>query len=96
MQPIITFLWFDDEAEEAANYYVSVFPDSRVTRVTHYLEASVQASGKPAAPRRGSGSRPRPRSWFPATTRPRSIASGRRSPPTPVLSSAAGAATATA
>lgn len=48
MQPIITFLWFDDEAEEAANYYVSVFPNSRVTRVTHYLEASVQASGKSA------------------------------------------------
>ena len=33
-QKITTFLWFDTQAEEAANFYVSLFKDSRVTRVT--------------------------------------------------------------
>jgi predicted 3-demethylubiquinone-9 3-methyltransferase (glyoxalase superfamily) len=33
-QKITPCLWFDGKAEEAANYYVSVFPDSAVTRVT--------------------------------------------------------------
>lgn len=31
MQPMTTCLWFDSEGEEAANYYVSVFPSSRIT-----------------------------------------------------------------
>lgn len=48
MQAITTYLWFDDEAEEAANYYVSVFPNSRITRVQHYPEAAVDVSGKTA------------------------------------------------
>lgn len=30
MQKIKTFLWFDTQAEEAANFYVSLFPDSKV------------------------------------------------------------------
>ncbi len=34
MQKIVTFLWFDDQAEEAANHYVSIFPDSKVLGVT--------------------------------------------------------------
>ena len=33
-QKITPFLWFDDEAEEAARFYVSLFPDSAVTGVT--------------------------------------------------------------
>ena len=33
-QKITTFLWFDKEAEEAANFYVALFPDSAVTKVT--------------------------------------------------------------
>ena len=33
MQKITPFLWYAKEAEEAATFYVSVFPDSRVTRV---------------------------------------------------------------
>ncbi|MDB5312982.1 MAG: uncharacterized protein JWO38_7184 [Gemmataceae bacterium] len=33
-QKITPFLWFDDQAEEAANFYVSLFPDSAVTGVT--------------------------------------------------------------
>ncbi|MGW0932444.1 VOC family protein [Streptomyces sp. NPDC002644] len=35
----ITCLWFDNQAEEAANYYVSVFPESRIERVDRYSEA---------------------------------------------------------
>jgi len=34
MQKISPFLWFDDQAEEAANLYVSLFEDSEVTHVT--------------------------------------------------------------
>jgi predicted 3-demethylubiquinone-9 3-methyltransferase (glyoxalase superfamily) len=30
------FLWFDHQAEEAANFYVSVFPDSRIVKVMRY------------------------------------------------------------
>ena len=33
-QKVTPFLWFDNQAEEAANIYVSLFPDSAVTRVT--------------------------------------------------------------
>jgi predicted 3-demethylubiquinone-9 3-methyltransferase (glyoxalase superfamily) len=32
-QKIVTFLWFDDQAEEAIEYYASVFPDSKVLSV---------------------------------------------------------------
>ena len=34
MQKITPFLWYSKEAEEAAAFYASIFPDSRVTRVT--------------------------------------------------------------
>src|SRR5690606_14840533 len=34
MQKITTFLWFDDNAEEAINFYTSVFPNSRMGGVT--------------------------------------------------------------
>lgn len=34
MQKITPFLWYSKEAEEAANFYASIFPDSSVTRVT--------------------------------------------------------------
>ena len=30
MQKIVTYLWFDNQAEEAMNYYISLFPDSKV------------------------------------------------------------------
>lgn len=38
-------LWFDTEALEAAEYYASVFPNSRVTNVTHYSEAGPREAG---------------------------------------------------
>jgi predicted 3-demethylubiquinone-9 3-methyltransferase (glyoxalase superfamily) len=34
MQTVTPFLWFDRQAEEAARFYVSLFPDSRIDRVT--------------------------------------------------------------
>ena len=48
MQPkIIPNLWFDTEAEEAANYYVSVFGgDSRVLKKVHYNEAVPSRAGE--------------------------------------------------
>jgi predicted 3-demethylubiquinone-9 3-methyltransferase (glyoxalase superfamily) len=36
---IVPNLWFDTQAEEAARFYCSVFPDSRIVGVTHYTEA---------------------------------------------------------
>jgi predicted 3-demethylubiquinone-9 3-methyltransferase (glyoxalase superfamily) len=36
---IVPCLWFDGQAEEAAQFYVSVFDRSRITRVTHYGKA---------------------------------------------------------
>jgi predicted 3-demethylubiquinone-9 3-methyltransferase (glyoxalase superfamily) len=47
MQKIITFLWFDDNAEEAVNFYVSVFKDSKVLSVSRYGEAGAEAAGRP-------------------------------------------------
>jgi len=35
-QKITTFLWFDSNAEEAATFYTSIFPDSRVTKVARW------------------------------------------------------------
>jgi predicted 3-demethylubiquinone-9 3-methyltransferase (glyoxalase superfamily) len=45
MQKITTWLWFDTEAEEAAEFYTSVFPDSRITDVSYYGEAGPRAAG---------------------------------------------------
>jgi predicted 3-demethylubiquinone-9 3-methyltransferase (glyoxalase superfamily) len=36
MQKLITSLWFDSQAEDAARFYCSIFENSRVNRVTHY------------------------------------------------------------
>jgi predicted 3-demethylubiquinone-9 3-methyltransferase (glyoxalase superfamily) len=36
IKSITPFLWFDSCAEEAANFYVSLFPDSRITHVSRY------------------------------------------------------------
>jgi len=42
---LTTCLWFDTEAEEAAAFYCSLFPDSAVTRTTHYGEAGPREAG---------------------------------------------------
>ena len=45
MQKITPFLWFDTQAEEAARFYVSVFPNSRIKTVTRYGDAGPGPSG---------------------------------------------------
>ena len=45
MQNITPFLWFDDNAEEAMNFYVSIFKNSRVGNVTRYGEAGPGPKG---------------------------------------------------
>jgi predicted 3-demethylubiquinone-9 3-methyltransferase (glyoxalase superfamily) len=47
MPKITPFLWFDTQAEEAAQYYVSIFKNSKVGIVTRYDEAGAKASGMP-------------------------------------------------
>ncbi|MGB2874444.1 MAG: VOC family protein [Gaiellaceae bacterium] len=45
MQHITPFLWFDDQAEEAASFYASVIPNSKILGVTQYGEAGPRAPG---------------------------------------------------
>jgi predicted 3-demethylubiquinone-9 3-methyltransferase (glyoxalase superfamily) len=45
MQKITPFLWFDNQAEEAMNFYVSIFKNSRVVKVTRYGEAGPGPKG---------------------------------------------------
>ncbi|HMF95898.1 MAG TPA: VOC family protein [Vicinamibacterales bacterium] len=45
LQPITPFLWFDGKAEEAMNFYVSIFPNSRTVGVTRYGEAGPGPKG---------------------------------------------------
>ncbi len=45
MQKISPCLWFDTEAEEAARFYTSVFPNSRIVDVAHYGEAGPREAG---------------------------------------------------
>ena len=45
MPRITPNLWFDTEARDAAEFYCSVFPDSKVTNVTHYGEAGPREAG---------------------------------------------------
>ena len=47
MQKITPFLWYDDKAEEAANFYVSLFKNSKIGSITRYDEAGAAASGRP-------------------------------------------------
>lgn len=47
MQKITPFLWFDNNAEEAVNFYTSLFKNSKVGNLTRYDEASAAASGQP-------------------------------------------------
>jgi len=43
--PITPSLWFDNDAEAAANFYTSVFDNSRIITVTHYTEAGPRPAG---------------------------------------------------
>jgi predicted 3-demethylubiquinone-9 3-methyltransferase (glyoxalase superfamily) len=46
MQKITPFLWFDDQAEEAMNFYVSIFKNSKVESVSRYGAAGPGQKGK--------------------------------------------------
>src|SRR5262245_9076095 len=48
MQKITPFLWFDDNAEEAAKFYVSLFKNSKIGQITRYEGEAAKAAGKPA------------------------------------------------
>jgi predicted 3-demethylubiquinone-9 3-methyltransferase (glyoxalase superfamily) len=39
MPRIIPNLWFDTQSEEAAEFYISIFPNSKITNISHYTEA---------------------------------------------------------
>jgi predicted 3-demethylubiquinone-9 3-methyltransferase (glyoxalase superfamily) len=45
MQKINPFLWFDDKAEEAMNFYISIFENSKVLNVSRYGEAGPGPKG---------------------------------------------------
>jgi predicted 3-demethylubiquinone-9 3-methyltransferase (glyoxalase superfamily) len=46
-QRISPFLWFNDEAEDAARFYVSIFANSKVTGTSRYGEEASEASRRP-------------------------------------------------
>lgn len=45
MQKISPFLWFNDQAEEATNFYTSIFPDSKILHVSRYGKAGPGPEG---------------------------------------------------
>jgi predicted 3-demethylubiquinone-9 3-methyltransferase (glyoxalase superfamily) len=45
MQKISPFLWFDSNAEEAANFYVSIFKDPKPLKIARYGEAGPGPAG---------------------------------------------------
>lgn len=47
MQKITPCLWFDDKAEEAAKFYVSIFKNSKRGHTTRYGDAGAKVSGRP-------------------------------------------------
>lgn len=46
-QKITPCLWFDDQAQQAAEFYLSVFPNSRIVNLSRYGEAGREVHGKP-------------------------------------------------
>jgi predicted 3-demethylubiquinone-9 3-methyltransferase (glyoxalase superfamily) len=42
MQKITPFLWFDDQAEEAAKFYVSIFKNSKIDKITRYPKEAAE------------------------------------------------------
>jgi predicted 3-demethylubiquinone-9 3-methyltransferase (glyoxalase superfamily) len=47
-QRITLMLWFDDQAEEAAAFYTSIFRNSRILATTRYTKDAEKAAGRPA------------------------------------------------
>lgn len=47
MKRLTPCIWFNDQAEQAAKFYCSVFKNSRITKVARYGESASRASGQP-------------------------------------------------
>ena len=47
MQQITPFLWFDNNAEEAVNFYTSIFKNSSIGKISRYTGEGAKASGQP-------------------------------------------------
>lgn len=47
MQKISPFLWLNTEAEQAANFYTSIFKNSKILNVSRYSESGSKAAGRP-------------------------------------------------
>jgi len=47
MKPIVPCLWFENQAEEAARFYTSVFKDSKILGTAHYGPSASAAAGRP-------------------------------------------------
>lgn len=48
IQRITPCLWFDEQAEEAARFYTSIFPNSRISQVSRYGKAGFEVHRRPA------------------------------------------------
>ena len=48
INPLVPCLWFADQAEEAAKYYVGIFKHSRITATTRYGTAGQEIHGRPS------------------------------------------------
>ncbi len=47
MQKINSCLWFDHQAEEAANFYTAIFDNSKIKKISKYGKAGFEFHGKP-------------------------------------------------
>ncbi len=48
LQKITPCLWFEDRAEAAAEFYIGIFPNSKIVNISRYGEAGKEIHGKPA------------------------------------------------
>ena len=53
-QKITPFLWFDKEAEEAMNFYVSIFPNSKIVSIKRYPDGALEGPMNPVRDREGT------------------------------------------
>lgn len=53
MQRITRFLWFNDQAEEAMNFYVSIFPNASAGKIARYTEGAPGPTGSVMTPSTG-------------------------------------------
>lgn len=94
-QKVSTCLRFDRQAEEAANFYVSLFPNSRVTAIARHGEGAPMPAGLALTVQFELNGGPHfkltkpPPSASAATPKPKSTGSGPHSPPTAVTKACA-------